>query len=246
MAIDKNSNGFTFGFAIIMVVLVGAILAVAAMALKPAQSENIKREKMKDILAAIQLDVTMEEAPNAFQDYVKERLVIDYSGKVISSKTGSIDPASKEGDAFYVKVKKEFRSINNPEDRNYPLFICEKDGKKYYVIPMVGKGLWGPIWGYVSVESDYKTIFGASFDHKTETPGLGAEIKEDFFEKQFSGEEIKSNGDFTEIKVVKGNSDPSNKHAVDGITGGTITSVGVQEMVNRTLAVYNTYFTKAG
>lgn len=247
MAIDKNSNGFTFGFAIVMVVVVGAILAIAAMALKTPQTENIKREKMKDILAAIQVEVSMDEAPEAFDKYVKTRLVLDYNGNVVEESTGPIDPTMKK-DAFNVDIKKEFKSIDNAEERNYPLFLCEKDGKTFYVLPLVGKGLWGPIWGYLSLQDDYKTIYGASFDHKTETPGLGAEIKEDFFEKQFTGEEIKgASGNFTPIMVVKGTSDESNKHAVDGITGGTITSVGVQEMLNRTLEVYNTYFsTKQG
>ncbi len=244
MAVDKNSNGFTFGFAIIMVIIVGAILAIAAMSLKPAQKENVKREKMKDILAAIRLEVSMDEAPELFQSYVKERKVIDYSGNVISTKSGEVDPNDKK-DAFNIEVKKEYRSIDDPADRNYPLYVCEKDGKRYVVMPLVGKGLWGPIWGYMALESDYNTVFGASFDHKTETPGLGAEIKEDFFEKQFNGEKIKDDGEFVSIKVVKGSSDPSNKHAVDGITGGTITSNGVQEMIDRTLAVYNTYFSKA-
>ncbi|TXC78703.1 NADH:ubiquinone reductase (Na(+)-transporting) subunit C [Luteibaculum oceani] len=239
---NKNSNGFTFGFAIIMVIVVGAILASAAMALKKPQTENVKREKMKDILAAVQVEVSMDEAPEAFSQYVKERLVLDYNGNVVNTTTGEINPTEKT-DAFNVDVKKEFKSIDNPEERNYPLFVCEKDGKTFYVLPLVGKGLWGPIWGYLSLKDDLVTIYGASFDHKTETPGLGAEIKESFFEDQFKGEEIKDEtGDFAAIKVVKGNSDPSDKHAVDGITGGTITSVGVQEMVNRTLKVYNTYF----
>ncbi|MGB0166890.1 MAG: NADH:ubiquinone reductase (Na(+)-transporting) subunit C [Luteibaculum sp.] len=246
MAIDKNSNGFTFGFAIAMVAVVGAILAIAAMALKEPQTENIKREKMKDILAAIQVEVSMEEAPDAFSKYVKNRMVLGYDGKVLNENNGEIDPTQKQ-DAFNVDIKKEYRSIDDPADRNYPLFVCEKDGKTFYVMPLVGKGLWGPIWGYLSLENDYNTVYGASFDHKTETPGLGAEIKEPFFEDQFTGEKIKNeNGKFVSIKVVKGNSDPSNKHAVDGITGGTITSVGVQEMIDRTLEVYNTYFSKAG
>ncbi len=243
MAIDKNSNGFTFGFAIAMVVVVGAVLAIAAMALKGPQTENIKKEKMKDILAAIQVEVSMDEAPEAFSKYVKQRLVVDYNGAIVNENDGPIDPSVKS-DAFNVDVKKEFKSIDDETERNYPLFVCEKDGQTYYVLPLVGKGLWGPIWGYLALQDDYKTIYGASFDHKTETPGLGAEIKEDFFEKQFAGEEIKENGSFTPIMVVKGTSAPENKHAVDGITGGTITSVGVQEMLNRTLEVYNTYFSK--
>jgi Na+-transporting NADH:ubiquinone oxidoreductase subunit C len=105
---------------------------------------------------------------------------------------------------------------------------------------MVGSGLWGPIWGFVAVGDDKETIYGATFDHKTETPGLGAEIKQEFYYTQYVGEKITA-----EIKSVK---DGSGKivanGSVDGITGGTITSKGVEEMVNRTLAVYVKYFNK--
>jgi Na+-transporting NADH:ubiquinone oxidoreductase subunit C len=108
---------------------------------------------------------------------------------------------------------------------------------------MVGKGLWGPIWGFVALEGDYNTVYGAVFSHKSETPGLGAEISEAFFQEPFEGKTIyNTEGKLVSIDVKKGGAGDSNPHAVDGITGGTITSVGVQEMMKRTFGIYDTYF----
>lgn len=244
MAINKNSNGFTFGFAIGMVVIVGAILAITAMALKEPQTENVKREKMQNILTAIQVEVSRDEAPAQFEKYVKERITISHDGKVLNTKTGAINATDKQ-DPFNVDVKKEFKGISDASARNYPYFVCEKDGETFYVIPMVGNGLWGPIWGYVSLKDDYNTIFGASFDHKTETPGLGAEIREGWFSGNFIEKQIlDENGNYVSVDVVKGGAPQGDIHGVDAITGGTITSDGVGEMVDRTLKVYSDYFTK--
>lgn len=241
MAIDRNSNGYTFGFALVLVVVVGSVLAIAALSLKAPQQENIKKEKMKNILAAIQVDATLDNAEDLFQQYVQERLVINAKGDETNTASGAVNPTDKT-DAFNVDVLKEYKSGKDVSERSYPLFVCEKDGKKYYVIPLVGKGLWGPIWGFVSLESDYNTIYGASFDHKGETPGLGAEISTDEFQAQFEGKEILDNGSFVSVRVLKAGSAGEPEHKVDAISGGTITSVGVDEMLERTLATYNNYF----
>lgn len=256
MAINKNSNGYTFFFAIAMVVVVGTALAVTSQALKPLQQKNDATKKMMDVLGAIKVESTRENADGLFQDYVKRRVAVDYSGKEVSSKSGAIDPFDKE-DPFNIDVQKDYRSyikkivksFGKDEEKlasalsdapvDYPVFVCEKDGETLYVCPMVGTGLWGPIWGYVALESDYTTIYGAKFDHKSETPGLGAEIKENFFTVKFEGKEVNtSGGDY--FSVVKGGA-PVDEHSVDGITGGTITSKGVGEMLNRTLPVYVKY-----
>ena len=103
--------------------------------------------------------------------------------------------------------------------------------------------MWGPIWGFVAFEKDCNTVFGASFDHKTETPGLGAEIRESFFEDEFIGKKIlDDNSSFVSISVVKGGAKEGSYHEVDGITGGTITSDGVTNMLKADLDIYNNYF----
>lgn len=230
MAINKNSNGYTFTFAILMVVVVGTLLAVASQGLKSRQDKNTSDKKMINILSAIKVEATRENAQEMFDTYVVESKII--SGKDISAA------------AFDVDIQKEFRDKNlKLSDRNYPLYICEKNSSRYYVIPVVGTGLWGPIWGFVALESDYKTIYGATFDHKGETPGLGAEIKQGFYSDQYAGEMIAdTSGTFLPIVVVKDGSGKGMNSKVDGITGGTITSKGVEEMTTRTLAVYVNYF----
>ena len=230
MAIDKNSNSYTFGFAILMVIVVGSLLAVASQGLKTRQEKNATDKKMMSILSAINVNATRENAQEMYNKYVIDSKII--SGKDLSA------------DAFNVDIKKEFRDKNiSVSDRNYPLYICEKDGDKYYIIPVVGTGLWGPIWGFVALESDFKTIYGANFDHKSETPGLGAEIKYASYSDQYTGETISdTTGSFQPIIVVKDGSGSGINSKVDGITGGTITSKGVEEMTTRTLEVYVNYF----
>ncbi|PCJ82191.1 MAG: NADH:ubiquinone reductase (Na(+)-transporting) subunit C [Bacteroidetes bacterium] len=240
MAINKNSTGYTFTFSIIMVVIVGLALAFTSLNLKPLQKKNAADKQMIDILGAIQVSTTRENAKTDFPTFVIERVSLDSEGNVVKSMSGGIN-TNDVSDPFNLDVKKDYRSKKPASELNFPLYICEKDGDKIYVIPVVGSGLWGPIWGYIAIASDMHTIYGAKFDHKTETPGLGAEIKEDFFTEKFKGKTLNEVAPF--FKVLKGGSS-TDIHSVDGITGGTITSKGVEEMVNRTLAIYLRYFDK--
>ena len=243
MKFDKDGNGFTFGFATVMVVIVATVLSVASISLQPFQQKNKTAEKMQNILKTIGVEVSRDEATKVFGDYVKERIILDYSANESPAKTGTIDPLDKE-DAFNINMKKQYKR-KKWEKRSYPVYICEKDGNEYRVIPMVGKGLWGPIWGFIALEADNNTIFGASFDHKSETPGLGAEINTPDFQDQFPGKKLfDATGAFKSIIVTKGGADPSDEHGVDAITGGTITSNGVTEMLEKTLEVYQPYLKK--
>ncbi len=243
MAINKDSNGYTFGFAIALVVVVGAILAGVAMATKPFQEKNEAVKKKMDILKAILPEkeadkVTRKNATAMFDEMVKleDAVVLDINGEVKEDITG---------DAILdIDIKKEYRDKTlKDKDKSFPLFIStDADGKKSYVIPVVGKGLWGPVWGNICLDDDMRTIKGATFDHKTETPGLGAEIKQAFFIDRWIDEQITTDdGEPVTFEIVKDNSgDAPTK--VDGITGGTITSKGVEEMVNRGLKPYIKYF----
>jgi len=256
MAINKDSNGYTILFAFILVVVVGGVLAFVSQSLKPMQQENLKNEKKQTILNSIPSLKAIErnEAGAEFEKYVKERMIIDYNGNVIEGtlKTpkDKIDPKD-ESEAFNLDLLKQFRNKElKDKDKIYPLYICEVEGKKYYVLPLMGKGLWDAIWGFVSVEEDKKTIAGAIFDHKAETPGLGAEINTDSFEDQFDKSKRKKNGqkpleigslngeNFSSIKVPKPGSisdEKSTTNEVNGISGGTFTSIGVQNMFYNTL-----------
>jgi Na+-transporting NADH:ubiquinone oxidoreductase subunit C len=235
MALDRNSNAFTFGFAIAMVVVVGTTLAFLSIILKPYQVKNEKDKKMIDILGAINIEADRTDAAEKYTSYIVDSQVLNSKGEPIESQVN----------AFDIDVQKQYKDKKIAvDDRIYPLFIADRDGVKYYIMPIVGTGLWGPIWGFIAVGDDLTSIYGARFDHKGETPGLGAEISSyDKFQKQWEGKYISNpDGSFHSILVSKTPADPNDKFTVDGITGGTITSKGLEEMVNRSVAVYSNYF----
>ena len=171
-------------------------------------------------------------------------IVLNNIGDVIRRSSGGIT----DDDAFNIDLAKELKKA--PKDQFLPLFIGQdKSGVVKYIIPLRGKGLWGPIWGFISLEEDLNTVFGAVFDHKSETPGLGAEINQyEAFQKQFNdGKNKKKILDGTKvvsIKVIKGGAPKNDVHGVDGISGGTITSDGVTDMLKERLSMYAPYFKK--
>lgn len=239
MAINKETNGFTFGFAISLVVVVGTVLALLAMGLKPYRDQNGKVKKQMEILSAMmdleKEGVTRKNAQEEFKKYINldQAVVLDINGNI------------KEGiNAFDVDIQTEYKDKTIKEsDKNFPLFLANKDGKTVFIIPVIGKGLWGPIWGNICLDEDMSTIIGASFGHKGETPGLGAEISQGFFIDRWIGEKIAdADGNFLKFEIVKDGSGNKAAQKVDGITGGTITSKGVEEMANRCLSVYANYF----
>jgi len=230
---DVNKNSYTFAFSAILVVVVGASLAFAAESLKPMQKENVRLEKMQNILASVKIEATPEEAKAKFDQYIVEEKLLDNDGTVLTE---------SELAAFDIDVVKEYKTLD-ADKRHYPLFVFEDGGERKYIVPLAGKGLWGPIWGYIAFDGDMNTIYGSTFDHKTETPGLGAEINQTWFQERFIGKTIFNGSDYVSVEVVKGGTDVEGQdHMVDGISGGTITSKGVGEMMERTLNVYVPYF----
>ncbi|MGJ5642416.1 Na(+)-translocating NADH-quinone reductase subunit C [Formosa sp. S-31] len=239
---DKNS--YTIIFAIVMVLIVGALLAFTASSLKPRIAENQRIEKQQNILYAMGVNdndegsavfVSTADAPELFNKYITKQIV------VLDGKT------TEDAEAYLIDIKKEKAAAgSDASKRRLPIFIGEKDGETYYVIPIYGKGLWDAIWGYVSVDKDM-VIQGAYFDHKGETPGLGANIKERFFMDDFIGEHLlDANGNFKGVEVAKGNADPTNQdktdNEVDAIAGATITGNGVSAMIKSDLKLYKPYF----
>jgi|TARA_B110000259_G_scaffold171102_1_gene202331 Na+-transporting NADH:ubiquinone oxidoreductase subunit C len=243
MSKRTDSNGYTMVFAVIMVLVVGSLLAFLASSLKPAIKENERIEKQQNILYA--MGVNENDASNAnfvstkvagaqFRKYIKKQLVLEGS------------KISESEDAYLIDVKKQQSNAKDGKVRKLPLFVGEKDGKTFYVAPIRGKGLWDAIWGYVSMDENM-VVQGAYFDHKGETPGLGANIKQRYFMDDFIGEHLMSpEGVFKGITVAKGNNDPKNDektdYEVDAIAGATITGDGVTGMIKKDLALYVPYF----
>lgn len=225
------SNRYVFMYASAMVIVVALVLSSAATLLRPLQEKNMRIEKMQNILSTIDITASKDEAINLFEQYITQTKVLNHKGEEI------------EGDAFEVDLQDENRKP--VEERQLPLYIADVDGELFYVVPVRGNGLWGAIWGYLSFRGDLTTIAGANFDHASETPGLGAEISDPPFQRQFVGKKIfDENGEFEPVKVVKGGAPAGDPHAVDAISGGTITSNGVTDMLRNGLEVYKPYFLK--
>lgn len=244
------SNKYIFGYAAIMVILVAAILAGAAMLLQPAQEKNVKVEKIQDMLMSANIESTTSNAEQLYEKHIVREIVINENGEEVSVyKDGKFE----KGDirAFNVdlksqlKIKQDAAQGKTNETPVFPIFEAEINGDTLYIIPLQGNGLWGPIWGNITLQSDFSTVEGVSYGHKGETPGLGAEIALPVFEDQFPGKKIMSeDGEFTSISVIKGgvaNSSIDPAHGVDAISGGTITSVGVHNMLRNNLSNYIAY-----
>ena len=226
------SNRYIFIFSAVMVISVAILLSLTALLLQPKQEKNIEVEKKMNILSSINVASTKENAVDLYNKHVKDSYVINTEGK------------HTEGvDAFTISLRAEQKK---PLEEQYlPVFIAVADnGDTLHVFPLEGKGLWGPIWGYVSLKADMATIAGVTFDHKGETPGLGAEINTPHFENQFLNKNLYENGSFVSIKVVKGGARPGDPHEVDAISGGTITSKALEAMVHDGLIKYEKYLSQ--
>lgn len=233
---NTNSNSYTFIYAAIMVIIVAAILSTTAIALKPKQSKNVEIEKKSNILTSVrqgqEAATAADKAAYVEQEYDK----FISNSYVVNSKGEKI-----EGDAFTIDLHKEL--AKDVEKRSLPVFESKTtEGSTLYVLPVRGTGLWGPIWGYIALEEDMNTIFGAIFDHKGETPGLGAEINTTWFQEPFTGKKIlDESGNLVSIQVVKGGAASDDTHGVDAISGGTITSKGLEKMLIDNLSVYESF-----
>ena len=234
---DKDNNKTTFIFSSVMVVIVAVVLSVTAISLAPYQEKNSRVEKMKNILSSISITTETDQTETTFDKYITKQIVLNSKGEELTNNVK----------AFDVDLKKELdkSKTGNEAKQLFPLFICNKDGKSFYIIPVRGKGLWGPIWGYISLESDMNTVYGVSFSHKSETPGLGAEIETQKFQQQFVGKKIfDESGKFVSVDVIKGGANADDLHGVDAISGATITSKGVNNMLESILKNYIPYFKK--
>ena len=244
MAINTEKNTYTLLFAIGLVVVVGTLLAAIDSSLKDKIRINKILEKQQNILYAIGINenegnsvnfIAADKAEEEFNKYVTKQIYIQG------------DEVIEDDKAYLIDVKKQKALAKDPSyKRKLPLFIAEKDGRNLYVAPIRGKGLWDAIWAYVSVDEDM-VIRGIYFDHKAETPGLGANIKQRFFMDDFIGESLlDSKGNFKGVTVSKTNLDPKNEdkydNEVDAIAGSTITGDGVTAMIRSDLSLYQPYF----
>lgn len=227
-----------------MVIVVAVVLSFLATSLKPMQDKNVRQEKMQNILNSFvgdsipvdgkKVPLTRELASEKFSEYITNEYALNDKGE-------NVDDA----EAFNINLANE---IKKPvSEQVFPLYEAKFEGTNYYVIPLRGSGLWDAIWGYVALKEDLNTIQGVIFDHKGETAGLGAEITTDWFQERFVNEKIENNeGDIVGIEVKKGYSGGNDKsdHQVNSISGATITSTGVTNMMKERLSKYKPFFQK--
>jgi Na+-transporting NADH:ubiquinone oxidoreductase subunit C len=234
---NRDSNAYTFIFATLMVLVVASALAFTASSLKDLQASNVRKEKMQNILATIGVETDREQAETLYNQYI--------TGELSLTSGGDLD---QEVNAFEINLNNELKKP--VDEQRFPLYEASVEGKKYYIVPLRGAGLWNAIWGYIALEEDKNTIKGAVFDHLGETAGLGAEITQEWFQNRFLGEKVfDKDGNLVGINVSKTNNDPKDldkdDHEVDAISGATITGDGVTNMILERLNHYLPYLKTA-
>lgn len=241
------STSKVLGFVLAMTFIVAMLLAFLQNGLKSKHDFNEAMYSKKATLGAVanHLDVdysviTQDQVTEIFDNQIKQ-YVVNSEGKIIPEETVKANCACPGGMAENLDLGKEKKK--DLVDKMLPFYVFEKsDGKKYYIVYARGKGLWDEIWGNIALEDDFNTIAGVSFDHKAETPGLGAEIKDNkAWVKQFTGKKFYDNGgNFKSLTVRKGGAkDPV--FEVDAISGATITGDGVGDMLAESIKEYEPY-----
>ena len=196
---NRDSNAYTIIYASVMVLLVAVVLAFTSQSLRSFQKKNEDNDKRQQILRSINVSVPASEAETKYNELIKDAFLVNENGEKV------------EGDAFTA----------TPEQ--HPVFVANVDGKTKYIMALSGAGLWGPLWGYLSVDDNKDTIFGTDFSH--------------------AGEKLFANGQFKSVAIVKPGKSVAGQDYVDGISGGTITSQGVDKMLFNSLNGYVKFLT---
>lgn len=230
---NRENSGYTIIYASVMVIIVALGLAFTHQILIGRQTANENIDKMQQILRSLNLDVSAAEAQTKYTELVKNAYLVNDEGVKLEGSEG-ITP---DDPAFSTE-------LGDDQAEGLPVYEAEVDGSTKYILPMSGAGLWGAIWGYLAIDSDGNTIYGSEFGHASETPGLGAEIVLPDFRKQFAGKEIFKNNEFKSIAVVKPGQSVAGRDYVDGISGGTITSKGVDNMLLNSVGRYKNFLMK--
>lgn len=231
MAKLKDTNTYIILYASAMVVIVAFLLAFISSSLKPQQDVNVALDKKKQILAALNIrDLSNDESAQKYSEIITADAIIDENGNITAE--GS---QGGENDGF---------KLNSADYKagKLALYICNVDGQKKYVLPVYGMGLWGPVWAYIAVNEDCNSIYGAYFNHEGETAGLGAEIKDSkAWQALFAGKKLYDAEGNPVLKVLKASEVKNPDCEVDAVTGATLTSNGVSDMLQDGLKKYKNY-----
>ena len=231
---NTNSNTYTVIYSIGLVVIVAAVLAFVAKFLQPMQDANVKKDTISQILTAAGIEYTDDNILEVYKENIDKAILVKVDGgnwdEVLDVNTCEI----------YTNSQLKEQTVAADAEKMLPVYIF-KNGVT--VVPCYGAGLWGPVWGYIGLESDLETIKIACFGHKGETPGLGAKITDEpaVFADLFAGKKVGK--DAVKFEVKK-NADPNGASEVNAISGATITSTAAGKMVDTWFCFYQKYFEK--
>ncbi len=228
---NKNSNLYTITYAAVMVILVAIGLAFTSQVLKERQQKNENIDRMQQMLRALKITADNKTAIEKYNSTITDAYLVDVSGNIVEGSNGTTETSP----AFSAELSKLASSTQ------FPVFVANIDGATKYVLGLYGKGLWGPIWGYISLDDDMDTVYGVDFSHASETPGLGAQIVEQFFRDRFVGKQLFRDEQFTSVAVVKPGKGLADQDYVDGISGSTLTMNGVHGMLFNSLKKYEPF-----
>lgn len=225
-----------------MTVIVGGLLSLASQILGPAQKRSIELDTKSQILSAV---MNLEKGDDVLGIYDKriKSLVVDINGDEITTNTKGGKMVAEQ-----VNILKNFKKPTT--EREYPVFMyineSNPDQIDAYILPLYGNGLWDKIWGFAAMDARGEKIMGISFDHKQETPGLGARIRDREIQDRYKGKSIYNEaGELVSVDMIKGEKgDPLDANHVDGMSGATLTGKGVNEMLKTYLTSYKAYFEK--
>lgn len=228
MKFNTNSNVYTVVYASVMVIIAAFLLAFVASVLKDKQDANVANDKRGQILSSLNIR-NVEDVTGEYQKVILNDLVLDVNGKVLQEK-GGFDVESKDITA------------KDPASKKLPLYVAKVNNDTIYVVPLYGRGLWGGISGYLALKKDFDTVYGAYFTHESETAGLGARIVEEEFQDKFKNKKAFADSTFQTVALSLSKKIEDKEHQVDAITGATLTSKGVSEMLLSSLQPYQKYF----
>ena len=222
---NTNKNSYTLIYMVVIITIVSLLLSITSGSLRSFQEDNVRLDTKKQILNSLPGIELGEDAAATYAATIKEYNMLDAEGNVIKT----LDPVAD----FDVKAT---------EGVEFPMYVAEVNGETKYILPMNGAGLWGAIWGYMALNDDRNTVYGVFFNHAGETPGLGAEIVTTNFRNPFIGKHLlNAEGEFVSIAIEKAGTKVEGRDQVDAISGGTITSKGVETMLSTSLGNYEKF-----
>lgn len=224
--INTNSNGYTMLFLVLMVAIVGGLLATVSSAAKPLIDGNIELDNKTKILSSV--------------GYTGSSVLEDYKSRINAIAVNAKGEIIEGVNGYDVVVKKEYKKP--VEERSFPVFIYNYEGSKKYILPIIGLGLWDEVNGFIAFKDDFKTIEGVAFDHLAETPGLGSVMTESWFEDLFKDKIAFDAKDNFKLKVYKAGKSPNGNSDIDGLSGATLTTEGIDNMLRDCIPNYLNYF----